>query len=638
MKSVSLSPRRFSIGALLALGFGLLCGLSVLLACFAFSSLQAVFKGEDQLEKIAGVHAGILDIRILEKSYRLEANGGAVDKVHRLINEIPQQVATLEQLEQPLVVASKRYLTQFERLVAARGQLEQAQKAMGVEAGEVRIAFETVEQDLTEALMQESSEMLAALVLAENATALMRKLLSLRIAEWSYSHSLTEADYEQWVLLLSDLRSAAQALAGGAASQQRAALDLALGSLERYRVAFEAYHTSYLAHLESQLEMDRIAEQMLAVSEEMRRQVSDRQQALKQNAYTKLIQMAALVLVLGIATAWGIRRRIILSLRATAEQVEHFAAGRLNASIHDDCGDELSVVLHAIRQMGESLNSVVSRIEEGASGLGRVSAELDQMTREVASSAEQQVQDTNRAFNAMETMGVSLTRVVGLTGNASTAAGLASKGSKVGGEEVEAAVSQIDQLAKLVHATGQEMRSFDARAVSIGRVLKVVQSLAEQTNLLALNAAIEAARAGEMGRGFSVVAEEVRCLAARTQSAAAEIAGMIKTLQCDSKSLLTRVERVGEESARVRDFSFRAGLALRGVTTEVSTIHQMNLDIAGATQAQSEMVGEVELCMLEVRASALASQNRTHRLRGASRELEDLAGQLREGLSFFTLK
>lgn len=634
MKSVSLSPRRFSIGALLALGFGLLCGLRVLLACFAFSSLQAVFKGEDQLESIARVHAGILDIRILEKSYRLESTGGAVDKVHRLISEIPQQVATLEQLEQPLVVASKQYLTQFERLVAARGRLEQAQKAMGVEAGEVRIAFETVEQDLTEALMQESGEMLAALVLAENATALMRKLLSLRIAEWSYSQSLTEADYEQWVLLLSDLRSAAQALAGGAATQQRAALDLALGSLERYRVAFEAYHTSYLAHLESELEMDRIAEQMLAVSEEMRRQVSDRQQALKQNAYTKLIQMAALVLVLGIATAWGIRRRIILSLRATAEQVEHFAAGRLDASIHDDCGDELAVVLHAIRQMGESLNGVVSRIEEGASGLGRVCAELDQMTREVASSAEHQVQDTNRAFNAMETMGVSLTRVVGLTGDASSAAGLASKGSEVGREEVEAA----DQLDKLVHATGQEMRSLDARAVSIGRVLEVVQSLAEQTNLLALNAAIEAARAGEMGRGFSVVAEEVRCLAARTQSAAAEIAGMIKTLQCDSKSLLSRVERVGEESARVRDFSFRAGLALRGVTTEVSTIHQMNLDIAGATQAQSEMVSEVGLCMLEVRASALASQNRTHRLRGASRELENLARQLREGLSFFTLK
>ena len=636
MKSMSLALQQLSIGTLLAVGFSLLCALSVLLAVAIAFNLQAVFQGQAQLERIAAVHAGILDSRIAEKSYRLEASTASGDQVRTRIQAIAQHLDGNEQAQRPLLDAGKRYLEQFERLTQARKRLGETRLAMSREADEVRVSFESVEQDLTESLMQQDSDMLAALVLAESATALTRKLLALRTAEWAYSQGEVENDYDQWVLLLSDLRSSTQALAGGAQAQQREALDMALASLERYRTAFEAYHASAAASRETDREMERIAEQMLEVSSAMRAQVSERQYQLKGGAYSWLVVMGLLVLVLGAVTAWFIRRQIIHSLRDTAALVEQFAAGRLGVQISER-SDELGLVLRAIGRMGESLHGVVSRIEQGALGLSAASRELALVTEEMAQGAEQQAQVTERVFSAMQAMGVTLGRVVSLTGEASTAAGSARQGSEAGRGDVEATVGQISQLDELVREAGQGMRSLDARSVSIGGVLGVIQGLVEQTNLLALNAAIEAARAGDMGRGFSVVADEVRSLANRTQCSAAEIATMIESLQRDSKNVLSRVERAGEESLRAREHSSRASRVLGGVSADVSTIHQMNLQIASATEAQSRMANEVGQSMVQVREAALQGQARSHRLRGACQELEQLAGQLRQALGYFKL-
>lgn len=636
MKSMSLALQQLSIGTLLAVGFSLLCALSVLLAVAIAFNLQAVFQGQAQLERIAAVHGGILDSRVAEKSYRLEASTASGDQVRTRIQAIAQHLDGNEQAQRPLLDAGKRYLEQFERLTQARKRLGETRLAMSREADEVRVSFESVEQDLTESLMQQDSDMLAALVLAESATALTRKLLALRTAEWAYSQGEVENDYDQWVLLLSDLRSSTQALAGGAQAQQREALDMALASLERYRTAFEAYHASAAASRETDREMERIAEQMLEVSSSMRAQVSERQYQLKGGAYSWLVVMGLLVLVLGAVTAWFIRRQIIHSLRDTAALVEQFAAGRLGVQISER-SDELGLVLRAIGRMGESLHGVVSRIEQGALGLSAASRELAVVTEEMAQGAEQQAQVTERVFSAMQAMGVTLGRVVSLTGEASTAAGSARQGSEAGRGDVEATVGQISQLDELVREAGQGMRSLDARSVSIGGVLGVIQGLVEQTNLLALNAAIEAARAGDMGRGFSVVADEVRSLANRTQCSAAEIATMIESLQRDSKNVLSRVERAGEESLRAREHSSRASRVLGGVSADVSTIHQMNLQIASATEAQNRMANEVGQSMVQVREAALQGQARSHRLRGACQELEQLAGQLRQALGYFKL-
>ncbi|GAB7533364.1 methyl-accepting chemotaxis protein [Pseudomonas sp. 3A(2025)] len=627
-----------SIGTLLALGFSLLCGLSVLLAAAIAGNLQAVFEGQGRLHRIVSVHEAILATRIAEKSYRLDGRQADQEEVQRLLQSMVEPLHGLGEAQAALLAASQDYRAQFQRLAQARGRVLETQQSMGVEAERVRLSFESVEQDVIESLMQPDTDPLAAMAQTESATLLMRKLLALRNIEWAYSLTLQPAHYDQWVLQLSDLRSSTQALAGGAQTQQRALLDAALESLERYRTAFEDYHASGAASRETEREMDRIAEQMLGVSSQLREQIAAHQLQLKSDAYAWLLVMTVLVVLIGAVAAWFIRSRIIHSLRDTAALVEQVAAGRLDLHIDGERRDELGLVQQAMKRMCTNLHGIVSRIEQGAVGLSAASSELARVTEDMTLGAQSQVDETERAVDAMHSMKATLVDVLGRTEQACAAAGSASQGSQAGSADVGATVAQITGLDDQVREAGQGMRSLDARSMSIGRVLEVIQGLVEQTNLLALNAAIEAARAGEMGRGFSVVADEVRSLANRTQMSAAEIAGMIQSLQHDSKAVLNRVERAGEESLRAREHSARASQALSGVSSDVATIHQMNLQIASATDAQNRMAGEVSRSMLCVREAAVQGQGRSVRVRQASHELEQLAGQLREALGYFRLK
>ena len=637
MKIVSGALSRLSIGGLLAVGFSLLGGLAACLAVVALVSLQAVFEGESRLQVIADVHAGILSARIQEKSYRLSGAAAARDEVRRVVSEIPTQLSAMGGVMQPLIQSCERYLTQFGRLADAHEQVDRTQTVMSREADLARIGFEGVEQDLIESAMTDDAEGRSSLMLLDGAAALMRKLMALRNVEWTYARNPDQGNYDQWVLLMSDLRSSTQALAAGAAAQQREVLERASRSLETYRSAFDEYRASTLTSHEAELEMDRLAGEMMGIATSARQSVINRQQQLNRDVYIWLIAMAAFTLVFGTGAALVIRQQIIHPLRYTAEVVNQVASGQLHHPVRVVRRDELGRVLDAMGRMKDSLHAIVSRIERGSVQLEGSAGSLAQVTEDLVSGAETQSDETDRVLEAMLRMSESLREVATRTEQASGSASSASREAVEGSESASAVMHQVDLLDEQIQEVSQGMAELDAQSERIGRVLEVIRSLAEQTNLLALNAAIEAARAGEMGRGFSVVADEVRNLANRTQDSAGEIAGMIDALQRESKEGLRRVTRARQDSARAREHSSRASSALARVSEDVANIHAMNLQVAAATEEQSRMSGDVSQSMIRVREAAEQGKSQSDQLLRASRELAQLAEHLRVVLKHFTL-
>lgn len=637
MKLVSEALARLSIGKLLAMGFSLLGGLSAFLAVVAVASLQAVFNGESHLQVIADVHAGILGARSLEKSYRLDGVATAREEVHRLVNGIPAQLTALGGVMEPLIQSCERYLNQFARLADAHDQVAQTKAVMAREADSARIGFEGVEQDLIESAMVDGPEGRASLMLLDGATSLMRKLMVLRNAEWEYDRNSDQGRYDQWVLLMSDLRSSTQALAAGAADRQREVLESASRALETYRSAFEEYRSSMLISHEAELEMDRIADEMTDMATRVRQAVNDRQRVLNRDVYISLVAMAALTLLLGAGAALLIRRQIIHPLRYTAEVVNQIAGGQLNRPILVGRTDELGRVLEAMGRMKDSLHTIVSRIELGSAQLEGAAGSLALVTEDLVSGAVAQSHETDLVVVAMLRMSESLGEVAVRTEQASGSASSARREAVEGSESAAAVLRQVDLLDEQIQEVSHGMAVLDVQSERIGRVLEVIRGLAEQTNLLALNAAIEAARAGEMGRGFSVVADEVRNLANRTQDSAGEVAGMIEALQRESKEGLRRVARAQQDSASAREHSSRASAALARVSEDVANIHAMNLRVAAETEIQSRMSVDVSQSMVRVREAAEQGKERGDRLLRASRELAQLAEQLRVVLKHFTL-
>ena len=359
------------------------------------------------------------------------------------------------------------------------------------------------------------------------------------------------------------------------------------------------------------------------------------------NVYGDSVKMVlALAIASVIATivlALMLTRSIVGPISQALQVARTIASGDLSQRVQVEGSDEPAELLKALAAMRDSLSDTIEGISNASSQLASASEELNAVTEDSARGLRQQNNELEQAATAVNEMTAAVEEVARNAASTSEASRETDEHSRNGQDQVRQTVSSINALTNDLTETAENVESLAAEVNSITQMLDVIRAVAEQTNLLALNAAIEAARAGEQGRGFAVVADEVRALAHRTQQSTTEIEQMIGSVQKGASSAVQAMQGSTGLAATTLRLAQAAGEALDGVTRAVSSINERNLVIASASEEQVQVAREVDRNLVNIRDLSTQSAAGAEQTNSASQELSRLAVQLRDLVARFRL-
>lgn len=355
--------------------------------------------------------------------------------------------------------------------------------------------------------------------------------------------------------------------------------------------------------------------------------VITRQQDMRSTEIVAVVVVVSVLLLVAYLFA-GFYFAVKRSIEIISAGTEKLADGDLTTQIELTAHDEMSQIAERFNAMSEKFNALVQQIISATTQLAAASEEVSSVAKDSALNIERQRNETDQVATAMNEMSATVQEVAS---NASSAAGAATNADNEakGGMSVVASTSTaINQLAHEIENAANVIQGVERDSESIGTVLDVIKGIAEQTNLLALNAAIEAARAGEQGRGFAVVADEVRTLASRTQQSTQEIEQMIEKLQTGSRSAVEVMQKSRDQAQSGVEQAQEAASALEAITRAVSTITEMNTQIASASEEQSSVAEEINKNIISISQISEQTSSGADQTTSSAEELARLASDL----------
>ncbi|PXX74284.1 methyl-accepting chemotaxis protein [Pseudomonas sp. LAMO17WK12:I10] len=381
--------------------------------------------------------------------------------------------------------------------------------------------------------------------------------------------------------------------------------------------------------------VDRAAsEQMSELVSELRKQGSERSRdisaAAQRTVWIGLLVMLASGLLIGLLSLWLVNRSLVEPIRQLIDYVAQLSRGRIAERVASSRQDELGKLAVAANTLRDFLAETFSRLQRSATDLDSSSGELNAIATLMSQGTNDQFNRTDQVATAMNEMSATAQEVARHAADAARAADDADQSAQQGEQVMQGTIHTITLMRGEIANTAEVIRRLEADSGRIGKVLEVIRGIAEQTNLLALNAAIEAARAGEAGRGFAVVADEVRSLAQRTAASIIEINQIIQSVQTGALDAAYAIESGQARSDASVEQVTQAGAMLERITEAVEAIRDMNRQIATAAEEQTSVAEDISRNLTEITTIASTNLDNVQRTERASQNLHELSGQLNE--------
>lgn len=373
-----------------------------------------------------------------------------------------------------------------------------------------------------------------------------------------------------------------------------------------------------------------------AVEDLLKRLLNARNEGVSQ-IYLLLCTTTLLAILVSVFVVWSISRQLVPPLKSTVHFAERIASGNLLEVVHSSRRDEIGQLQRATRSMSVGLRELVGSINQGALQLAKASEDLSVDSAQTQSDVEKQKLEVAQVSTAINELVITVQDIAQNTELAATTAAVADVKAREGERVVNCVVDQIEHLSLEMNELGSAMGKLQQDSDRIGQVVNVIKAVAEQTNLLALNAAIEAARAGEQGRGFAVVADEVRALAKRTQQSTKEIEGLVSALQEGSINASGLMSQSNQRTTDAVCLAQQARRVLVEINQSVASIQSMNQQIAAAIEEQGAAVGEINQNIINVRAMTDQSALKATRALRSTNDLARLGGDLQASVGRFRL-
>lgn len=371
-----------------------------------------------------------------------------------------------------------------------------------------------------------------------------------------------------------------------------------------------------------------------------KRQIKEGAEAADRLQSTSVFMLTAgVVIAFVVAIMLGIliTRMISGPLRSAIEVAQRIASGDLTQSVSSTRGDEAGQLLNAIGTMQGNLKRTIQEISSASDQLASAAEELGAVTEESTRGLTRQNDEIQQAATAVNEMTAAVEEVARNAVSTSEESKSLATDAANGRGQVDNTVKGIGTMVSEITESTGSVTTLAGHVRDISKVLEVIRSIAEQTNLLALNAAIEAARAGEQGRGFAVVADEVRALAHRTQASTVEIERMIGTVQSGADGAVAAMSKSLATATNTQELAQRAGSALEKITSGVGMINERNMVIASASEEQAQVAREVDRNLVNIQELSAQSAAGANQTSASSQELSRLATSFNTMVAQFKL-